>query len=111
MRPYRFNVYLQAYDLSPYVLVDFYPSDIEPGRTSNMTIFIKNPGFKANLPIKIQELGGDGKRRNATYYISTFPQIIDIAALKIDLSNTDPEQIKHEIREAETIVSFGNDQI
>jgi hypothetical protein len=80
LRPYRYNVALKISDseLPPCddSYVEFKPPEISPESKSQMTIALKNPKFnmeKLIYPIRIQGLGGDGRKQNTTYYISIFP--------------------------------------
>lgn len=77
LRPYRYNVALKISDSDlpahDKKYVEFNPPEIKPGGISKMTIALTEPEVEFYHPIKIQAVGGDGRRQNTTYYVSIFP--------------------------------------
>ena len=73
LRPYQFGVLLKSSEAPEVVSLDFHPPEIHPGEASrmNFTVFksivtLEDGGY----PITIQGLGGDGRRRNTTFYLN-----------------------------------------
>jgi hypothetical protein len=75
IRPYRFGVYLKAINLPKEVLkVSFDPIEVKAGSASRMRLYLEDTDSLFSHPIKIQGIGGDGKIRNLTIYLTIFGQ-------------------------------------
>jgi hypothetical protein len=73
LRPYKFGVLLKALDVPAGVIIWFEPHEIRPGESSKMVILIplNTSSMKSENHIIIQAVGGDGKKRNTTFYLYT----------------------------------------
>ena len=69
IRPYRFEVYLKALQVPAGVKIRLVPPIQSPGGTSDIDVYWA-PDVAGEFPIIIQGVGGDGRTRNATLYIS-----------------------------------------
>jgi hypothetical protein len=73
LRPYRYDIFLQASNLPDEVeKVYFEPPWVKPNEISRMNILLRTylVDYFSDYPIRIQGIGGDGKIRNTTFYLS-----------------------------------------
>jgi hypothetical protein len=81
LRPYKFNVFLRPLDVPRNVEIRITPKEVKAGDVSNMVIIYHHnftSSYKSNehpifneYPIVIEGSGGDGRKRNTTFFIST----------------------------------------
>ena len=74
LRPYKFGVLLKSFEEPEGVALTFHLPEIHPGDVSRMNFtisksalsFLKDGGY----PITIQGVGGDGRKRNTTFFLN-----------------------------------------
>jgi hypothetical protein len=74
LRPYKFGVLLKSFEEPEGVALSFHLPEIHPGEVSrmNFTISRSTPSSlkDGGYPIIIQGVGGDGRKRNTTFFLN-----------------------------------------
>jgi len=75
LRPYKFGVLLKIFDVPEGVALVFHHAEIQPGDVSRISFKKTGPSiYSLNggeyHPITIQGIGGDGRKRNATFVLN-----------------------------------------
>jgi hypothetical protein len=73
LRPYRFGVLLKSFEKPEGVSLAFHLPEIHPGDVSRMNFTLSSSAISLNdggYPITIQGVGGDGRRRNTTFFLN-----------------------------------------
>jgi hypothetical protein len=78
LRPYQFGVLLKSSEEPNGMTLDFHLPEVRPGHVSRMNFTISDSTMSSlkdgGYPITIQGIGGDGKRRNTTFYLNVSRQ-------------------------------------
>jgi|GEM_PF-3029890 len=70
IRPYKNIVFLRVVEKPPEISIDFEHPQDEPTFKTRMFVYINRTNRSiADYPVTIQGIGGDGKRRNSTFYV------------------------------------------
>lgn len=74
LRPYRFGVLLKSFGEPEGVALAFHLPEIRPGDVSRMNFTISESAIyslkEGGYPITIQGIGGDGRKRNTTFFLN-----------------------------------------
>jgi hypothetical protein len=74
LRPYKFGVLLKGFEEPEGVSLAFHLPEIHPGEVSRMNFTISSSAISSlkddGYPITIQGVGGDGRRRNTTFFLN-----------------------------------------
>ena len=69
--PYKHSVYLKIESSNPNIYVEFDKPEEMPYFKTNMSVYIKNTNKSViHYPIIVQGIGGNGKIRNCTFYVT-----------------------------------------
>jgi len=74
LRPYRFKIILNVLGIPKNSTISFSQDIIEfkAGDATEMNIYSHSRNISGYFPIVIQGIGGDGKVRNATFYLQMY---------------------------------------